>query len=209
MLRRIARGSGLFALMLVATFVAAQTEFSAEVVDTQKEGTPTKAKIYFAKDKIRFDSQDRESKNGGAFIMNLATQSATVIMPQQHMYMDMPVQMQEHGQREMFNFFRAADVDNACSDWLKLAANKGGTCHKVGGETVNGRNTVEYEGTNAKGDVGRVWLDPKLRFPVKWQGKDGGGELRNIQEGAQPASLFEIPAGYTKMDVGAMMQQRH
>jgi len=32
--------------------------------------------------------------------------------------------------------------------------------------------------------------------------------MRNIQEGAQPASLFEIPAGYTKMDMGSMMQQK-
>jgi hypothetical protein len=52
-----------------------------------------------------------------------------------------------------------------------------------------------------------VWLDPKLRFPVKWQGKSSAGELRNIQEGTQSASLFEIPAGYTKMDIGHMMQQ--
>jgi hypothetical protein len=33
-------------------------------------------------------------------------------------------------------------------------------------------------------------------------------ELRNIQEGSQPASLFEIPAGYTKFDMGGAMRQR-
>jgi hypothetical protein len=33
--------------------------------------------------------------------------------------------------------------------------------------------------------------------------------LRNIQEGTQPASLFEIPDGFTKMDLGGMMQQPH
>ena len=42
---------------------------------------------------------------------------------------------------------------------------------------------------------------------VKWQGHSSAGELRNIQEGTQSASLFEIPAGYTKMDIGHMMQQ--
>jgi hypothetical protein len=52
--------------------------------------------------------------------------------------------------------------------------NKGGTCHKVGNETVNGRSA---------------------------------GELRNIQEGTQSATRFEIPAGYSKMDIGNMMQQ--
>jgi hypothetical protein len=208
MLRWIARASSLLALVLLTTFVAAQTEFSADVVDTHKQGTTTNARIYFAKDKIRFDSQDHESKSGGgAFIMNLATQSMTIIMPQQHMYMDMPAQAQE--QRQMFSFFRVGDVENACSDWLKLATNKGGSCHKVGSETVNGRSTVQYEGTNAKGEASHVWLDPKLRFPVKWQGQNGGGELRNIQEGSQPASLFEIPSGYTKMDMGNMMQPRH
>jgi len=53
-----------------------------------------------------------------------------------------------------------------------------------------------------------MWLDPKLRFPVKWEGKNGSGELRNIQEGSQPSSLFEIPSGYTKFDMGAMMKQQ-
>jgi hypothetical protein len=53
-----------------------------------------------------------------------------------------------------------------------------------------------------------MWLDPKLRFPVKWEGKNSSGELRNIQEGSQPASLFEIPSGYTKFDMGAMMKQQ-
>jgi hypothetical protein len=78
----------------------------------------------------------------------------------------------------------------------------------VGTDTVNGRSAVEYEATNSSGDVTRVWLDAKVRFPLKWQGKNNSGELRNLQEGSQPASLFEAPAGYTKMDMGAMMQQR-
>jgi hypothetical protein len=107
----------------------------------------------------------------------------------------------------MFSFFKTSDVENACGDWLKLANNKGGTCHKVGSETLNGRNTVEYEGTNAKGEVSHVWLDPKLRFPVKWQGLSEGGELRNIQEGSQPASLFEVPSGFTRMDMGGMQRR--
>jgi hypothetical protein len=67
---------------------------------------------------------------------------------------------------------------------------------------------VKYEGMNSNGDSSVVWLDPELRFPVKSQGKNGGGELHNIQEGAQPSNLFEVPAGFNKMDMGGMMQQR-
>jgi hypothetical protein len=206
MLRWMTRVSCFFALVLAAGLATAQTEFSADVVDTHKQGSTTQAKIYFAKDKIRFDSLDRDPKSGGAFIMNPATQSIIIIMSQQHMYMEMPAQAGE--QRKMFTFFRTTDVENACGDWLKLANNKGGSCHKIGSETVNGRSTVQYEGTNSSGETSQVWLDPKLRFPVKWQGKNGGGELHNIQEGAQPASLFEVPAGFNKMDMGGMMQRQ-
>jgi len=77
----------------------------------------------------------------------------------------------------------------------------------VGNETVNGRSAVKYEGTNSGGEPSSVRLDPKLRFPVKRQGKSSSGELRNIQEGAQSASLFEIPQAQSKMDIGNMMQQ--
>ncbi|MFZ0807348.1 MAG: DUF4412 domain-containing protein [Candidatus Sulfotelmatobacter sp.] len=195
----------LSALLLSATVALAQTEFSAEVVNTGKSDTTSQAKIYFAKDKVRIEPTKRDPRGGGAAIMNLATQTATVIMDQQRMYMEMPAQTAN--QRSAYNFFRTGDAENACSDWLQMQQNKGGTCHKVGTETVNGRSTVKYEGTSANGDAGTVWLDPKLRFPVKWQGKNGAGELRNIQEGSQPASLFEVPSDYKKLDMGGMMQR--
>jgi hypothetical protein len=206
MLRCLTRIFCFFALLVAASFALAQTEFSADIVDLQKPGTPTTAKIFFAKDKLRIESQNSGAHPGGAFIVNFATQTSTVLMSQQHMYMDMP---QGQNQRQgYYAFFRAGDVENACGDWEKMAYNKGGSCHKVGNETVSGRSTVKYEATSAKGEVGNFWVDPKLRFPIKWQGKNSGGELRNVQEGAQPASLFEVPAGFTKMEMpGGMMQQ--
>jgi len=193
--------------MLAASFALAQTEFSADIVDLQKPGTPTQAKIYFAKDRMRIESQTVSAHGAGAVIMNYATQTGTVVMAQQHMYMEMPMQAQTQRMAYAAAFFRAGDVENACGDWQKMGHTEG-NCHKVGSDTVNGRSTVKYETTNASGDVSHFWLDPKLRFPVKWEGKNSGGELRNIQEGTQPASLFEIPAGFVKMEIpGGMMQQ--
>ncbi|HEY6338837.1 MAG TPA: hypothetical protein VIW68_10110 [Candidatus Sulfotelmatobacter sp.] len=203
MLRFTMRTSYLIGLLLASSFLLAQTEFSAEIVDTQKPGTPAQAKVYFGKDKIRLDPLG--GNRMGAIIMNLTTQTFTALMAQQHMYMEMPVQMAS--QRVAYNFFRTGDAESACADWMQVVKNKGGTCHKAGSETVNGRDTVKYETTNANGDSGTFWLDSKLRFAVKWKSKNGGGELRNIQEGTQPASLFEIPAGFTKTDVGGMMQR--
>src|ERR1017187_4794766 len=52
--------------------------------------------------------------------------------------------------------------------------NKGGTCRKVGNDTVNGRSTVKYEGTNANGDSSTFWIDPKLRpFTVSFRSEQG------------------------------------
>ena len=192
----------LIALLVSASVALAQTEFSGEMFDAQKGSN---GKIYFSKDKVRFESANKDPRSGGVVILNLATQTTTVLMNQQHMYMDLSPQMAS--QRMTYNFFRTGDVEAACSDWMQLPQNKGGSCHKIGSETVNGRSTVKYEGTNAKGETGDIWLDPKLRFPVKWEGKNGNWELRNIQEGSQPASLFEVPAGYTKFEMGGMMQR--
>ena len=206
MRRRMVRFSWFAAVLVLGSLAVAQTEFSGEIVNDRHQGAPSK--VYFGKDKMRVESAAGKDPSGaGAAIFDFSNQSMVVLMPERHMYMEMPSQMME--KRGMYNFFRTGDVENACSDWLKLPANQGGSCQKVGSETVNGRNTVKYEGTNAKGESGFVWLDPKLRFPVKWEGKNQeGGELRNIQEGAQPASLFEIPAGYQKFDMGGMMQNR-
>jgi hypothetical protein len=205
MIQKTIRTSCLIAFLLAATFALAQTEFSGEMFDSQKGSN---GKIYFAKDKVRFESTNKDPRSGGVVIMNLTTQTTTVLMNQQHMYMELSQQMAS--QRTAYNFFRTGDVEAACSDWMQLPQNKGGSCRKIGSETVNGRSTVKYEGTNAKGETGDVWLDPKLRFPVKWEGKNGSWELRNIQEGTQPASLFEIPADYKKFDMpnmGGMMQR--
>jgi hypothetical protein len=207
MLRRIPRFSCVFGIVLVSSFVLAQAEFSADIFNSQRAGRTGLTKIYFAKDKLRIDAGD--SGHGGAVVvMNFATMTSTVLMTQQHMYMEMPIQSQ--AQRTGYAFFRAGDVENACGDWQKITSNQSGSCSKVGSESVNGRSTVKYEATNANGDAGHFWLDSKLRFPVKWDGKNSAGELRNIQEGTQPASLFEVPAGFTKMQIpaGAMQQPR-
>jgi hypothetical protein len=50
-------------------------------------------------------------------------------------------------------------------------------------------------------------VDTELRCVVKTGEAAGGFELRNIHEASQPASLFEVPAGYTKFDMGGMMKQ--
>ncbi len=190
----------LFSLMTTAVF--AQQEFSAELVNNSEKAPSAPAKIYASKDKMRFEGHEQNG-HGGTLIINFAAQTTEILIPERKMYIESTLGHGPGAQRS-FNFFRATDVENACDEWQKMVAKPGGSCHKVGNEVLSGRSTVKYQGTSADGDVSYVWIDPKLRFPVKWQGKNGGGELRNIQEGAQPASLFVVPADYQKMDMGNM-----
>lgn len=196
----------LWLLLLTLTVAAvAQDEFSADIYNTQNgkdKDMAQQAKIYMAKDKLRIESHQQRGP-GGVVIVNLQTQVNDVLMPERKMYMEMP---QGQGfQRQAYPFFRTGDVANACADWEKLATNHGTTCKKIGSETVNGRNTIKYEGTRADGTVSDVWIDPSLRFPIKWKTNNGEGELRNISVGSQAASLFEVPSDYQKMQMPAGM----
>ncbi len=146
-----------------------------------------------------------------ALILDETQNKYTVLMAERHMYMDAPQMMVRP---LVSRFWRVQDVNDACPQWKKTAEEAGtyknwGSCTKIGSDTVNGRSTVEYEGVSNKGEKSHIWVDTKLHCVIKTDGGTGGGiELRNIQEGSQPASLFEIPSGYTKFDMGSMMQRQ-
>jgi hypothetical protein len=188
----LACSSGLFA-----------QEFSADFVNLGKGDDQDVTKIYVGKDRMRFEP--KKEQMAGAMIMDLSQQKYYILMPERKMYFESAESM-DRMHRGM-TFFRPTDVNDACPDWQRMAEknHKIATCHKVGTETVNGRSAVKYEGTSDDGKKGTVWLDSKLRFILKWKGDDGeGGELRNIKEGAQPASLFEVPSDYQKFDMSGM-----
>lgn len=176
-------------------------EFSAEMVNTEN-GSQHPAKIYFSKNKMRVDPEEKGPYNG-AVIVDFDTQVMDVLIPSRQMYME---NKSGNGPRQQwFQFFQAINVEDACPEWRKMANEKGGSCQKIGDDTVNGRPSVKYEIVSAEGRKDEVWIDKKIKFPSKWQSGDNSGELRNIQEGAQPADLFAIPSGYKKMDMGNMM----
>ena len=195
----------IFSFSLASLAALAQQDFSGEVVDGKGADNNHRTKIYATKDKLRFEPQDQSEREHGVMIVDLAKQTSAVLMPERKMYMVFPSSQSPAAQRT-WHLFRITDAENACSEWQKLPHNENGTCKKIGSETVNGRSTVKYEGTNDKGETGQVWIDPKIGFPIKWQGKDGGGELQNIKEGSQPSSLFEIPSDYQKFQMPAGMQ---
>ena len=158
---------------------------------------------------MRFEVASENAAMGpSAIIFDEARHSYILVMAERHMYMDAPLPMVKP---IITNYWRVQDVGDACPAWKKTSEEAGtdknwGSCTKIGSDTLNGRSTVKYEGVSKKGEKMHVWVDTKLHVVVKTD--EGGFELRNIQEGSQPASLFEIPAGYTKFDMGGMMQRQ-
>lgn len=91
----------------------------------------------------------------------------------------------------------------------------GPTMNRVfrGMETVNGRHAEKWELiTTFKGKTQRSfqWVDRSLKATVRSTGGDGkfSFDLTNIQEGPQPDSLFQIPAGFTQIEAPKRQEQQ-
>lgn len=209
MLRPIATACFLLTFPILATMALAQ-DFSADVVSQRSDNVGMK-KVYATKNKLRFEMQGENPQMGpSAILFDDTKHSYTIVMAERHMYMDAPMTITK---RLLTHFWRVDDPNDACPEWKKTAEEAGtyknwGSCTKIGSDPVNGRDAVKYEGVSNKGEKSHIWVDSKLRCVVKTDEGAGGFELRNIQEGSQPASLFEIPAGYTKFDMGSMMRQQ-
>ncbi len=141
-------------------------------------------------------------QRGSILIVDLKQQTGFFVLPENKTYTELPP-----GKVPLpMPFFHPADPENACAAWESLAK-KPGTCTKVGDGTINGRAAVEYKGTAPNGDTGSAWVDRKLSFVIKWAGQKGAAEFRNIKEGTQAATLFEIPKGYDRVDTQAARQE--
>ena len=186
--------------LLVQAQIANIPQFSADMATKTPNGEGTHGKMYFGGTRLRLDMNagGREMQ----MITDLPKKTTYMIMPQQKMYMEMTATGPMAGRRGREGDMKPVDPNNPCSN------QPGVTCKKVGTETVNGRSCDKWEFTSEHGKY-TVWVDQKLHFPVKSVYSDGTThELTNIKEGAQPASLFQVPAGYQKMNMGGMMRQR-
>jgi hypothetical protein len=187
--------------------------FSADIqVSSPRHDTNTTGKLYFSGDKARID-MSLPAREGGprrgmepresVIINDLAQKVTYILMPQQHTYMEMRADEMpmrgRHGPE-----WRTYDPANPCAN------EPGVSCKKLGTEVVNGRTCDRWEFTGRDPDHNStVWIDQKTHIPIKRQGADGTTfELTNIREGSQPQNLFEVPAGYQKMDMGGMMRGR-
>lgn len=197
------------ALLLLTQLAIAQAPmqpqpFSADMqFSSTRGGDMTRdmnGKMYFGSGHIRMDVQG--GPQGSALIItDFKTQTTEILMPEQHMYIEHKAGAMGGPAAGMApNVKPYRDPSNPC------AGEEGMTCKNVGVEEVSGRTCDHWQITDKKGKVSNVWIDQKLHFPIKAVSEDSTMTLSNIKEGEPADNLFQIPPGYTKMDIGNMMQ---
>ncbi len=173
-------------LILFASSIAFALEFSADSITTQKGEFQTKGKLFYKADKFRMETQAHGDMNM-IVITRIDKKVAWNLMPETKTYMEMPLNMQHRPK-----------VEEKYEGEIERK--------QVGSETIDGHPTkkylITYKTDNETHQVYQ-WVATDINMPVKTSAIDGSWshELRNIKIGNQPDNLFEIPAGYQKMQM--------
>jgi outer membrane lipoprotein-sorting protein len=173
--------------------------FSADMAVTgAKNGENITGTVYFSLPRTRMDMTAQGKKI--SMISNGSTQTSYMVMHDQHMYIEMHGNQPNPMTRKIPSIDSSFDAQNPCGKQADV------TCKKVGTESVNGRMCDKWVTTDKNGRTSTAWVDQKLYFPIRAISSEGTTmNLTNIKEGAQAASTFEVPAGYTKLSLDGRM----
>lgn len=178
----------LFVSVWAGEFAADFKQYQGWEDEGQKEKT---GKVFVKADKSRMEFM-QDGQPAGIMIVNLQKKAAWTVNPAEKTYMEMTF---------TDDLWRLAQSKESTYPDLKQT--------QLGQETVGGYlcDKISYIYKDASYGNTIVWLSNKLGYPVKWENKGPQGnswfQLANIREGKQKDSLFEIPAGYKAMTMGA------
>lgn len=168
-------------------FAGDLASYSADVETTSAKAT-THAKVYGSHGKQRVESSAQGKS--GVMIIRPDKKVMWMLMPEQNLYMEMPIQRRK--------------------DMPMQTQEPGVKFEKefLGNDTVEGHPTKKYHlkvlRAGKMENSGFMWEATDLHnFPIKHQSEDKTvtSVMKNIKTGPVSASLFEIPAGYSKMDM--------
>ena len=182
------------ALLLPAMGLAApppepKVDYSADSTMEAEGGMTMKSRVYHSPGKQRI-----EMGGEGGNVSIIRKDKKVIWQLMGNMYMEMPMNQ--------------SDSQNPSDMDVQQTA--------VGDETINGIKTTKYKVIVTKKDgskFGGFFWTTKDGITVKMDllSKEGDkkmrilNELTNLKIGKQDPKLFEIPSGYTKNDMGAMM----
>jgi hypothetical protein len=159
-------------------------EFSA-VIEAETAGSVTKSRIYLAKDRQRLEVTDPGTGVDAVMIIRLDRKVAWTLIPSMKAYMEAPVKRQE-----VNPIMRENDVVGR---------------ERIGPDTVDGHPAVKEKVTvkNEDGTKSELyyWEASDIGFPIRVAAVDGSWTYtyREVRQGKQAPSLFEVPEGYRRM----------
>jgi hypothetical protein len=181
-------------------------EYSADQFLIQKGKEQKTGKIFVSKDKFRMEHSVPGQMEKMFIILRQDKKLTWTVFPDKKKYIESS--LTEEDLKTPMHFGAMGDMNVKTTE------------EDLGTETVNGfecrkkriHSTMTMMGREMKSSS-TVWMCEELGFPIRTENEDGTvTELRNIQIGAQPDSLFELPSGFAKsrdiMEVmGAGMQE--
>jgi hypothetical protein len=183
-------------------------QFSADLVRIELQGgvAASIGKLRVFDDKVRIEMRDFPD---GFFLIDGVSRAAYFARPGERVFMD------ARQSSLLTHLFVPVDVGDPCLQWQAMAKLAGATdrndpwrCERVGEESVGGRGVVVYRAISSPGRELLGWIDPNLKFPLRIRMQEGASiTVENIQEGSQPARLFEIPSGFRKFDPEALIKR--
>ena len=167
----------------------------------ESAGHSISAKYYVGKNRMRMDVAMDGMPSGGSHISLFDGDQVTMYMliPQMKKYMKtvgIAGDLEDEGPALVFG--SPDDDEHPCRSDPNVS------CEKIGADTFLGRPVDKYRVADVE-DGNPVesifWFDRELLFPIKIEADDGSMEATSIEIGPQPAELFEIPAGYSEMQM--------
>ena len=171
---------------LTAEGLSASRDFSARM-ESEANGMKTKGRMFFASDRQRVEMDEGGQGGGAVMIVRMDKKVIWMLMVDDKQYMEMPVTAQRQAV--------APDPD-------KVIKRK-----KLGSETVDGhpctKEQVTVKGADGMDEEFYWWFATDIKWPIKTAAVDGSWSqtYREIKFGRQDPALFELPKGYTKVDM--------
>lgn len=178
-------------ILLIAAIPAAAAQvkardFSATLVILEK-GNTLNGRFHYTKDKQRLEMTSPDSGDKSIIITRLDKDLAWMVMPSQRMYMEMPIAQQKPNPL-------AEDSDKIIKR------------EKLGKDTVDGHPCLKEKVTVKQDDGSKEsmywWLATDIGWPIQAEAIDGSWRYtyKDIKFGKQDRKLFEVPAGYHRMN---------
>jgi hypothetical protein len=166
---------------LLAGRTCLAVEFSADFVDVKGPKTES-GKLYMKGDKVR-----REVTQG--------TPTIAIYRPDRNLLWTLnPADK---------TYFEVLGVSIVLTDADLAALKAAGSIKLVGDETINGYPCEKYASNSAR-NAYSYWESKKLKVVIKMQSEGAYKtltEYKSIKEAPVPDSMFELPAGYKKVEL--------